>query len=88
MKEVRIIETELGGVPVTLEKVKDNGEEFFLGEILGEKNIFIQTKTEAFCLNQLKKAFECSMHFWVRNQISNLKLNYEGKISKDWYNEW
>ncbi len=89
MAIVKLIETELGNIPVVLDKIKHEGVEYYNGTILGERNIFIQAKTEAFCLDQqLKKAFELSMHFWVRNEFSDLKLSYEGKVSKQWYNEW
>ena len=88
MRQVRLIETEIGNVPVIIATVKYGGETYYNGTILGENNIFIQSKTEAFCLDQLKKAFELSMHFWVRHEISDLKLSYEGKVSKQWYNEW
>ncbi len=88
MRRVKLIETEIGNVPVVIATVKYNGNTYYNGTILGENNIFIQAKTEAFCLDQLKKAFELSMHFWVRHEFSDLKLNYEGKMSKNWYNEW
>jgi len=84
MKHVKLIDTEIGKVPVVIEK-KDN---YYNGTILSENNIFIQAKTEAFCIDQLRKAFECSMHFWVRFELSEINLTYEGKISKNWYNEW
>ncbi len=88
MKNVKLIETELGFVPVIIEKVEQNDEIYYNGTILGEHSIFIQAKTEAFCMDQLKKAFECTMHFWVRHELSEIRLNYEGKVSKNWYNEW
>ena len=88
MKHVKLIETELGKIPVVITKVKTEGESYYNGKVLGENNIFIQTKTEAFCIDQLRKAFELSMHFWVRHQFSELGLIYEGKVSKQWYNEW
>ena len=60
MKHVKVIYTEIGTIPVVINETTVNGEEYFNGTILGENNIFIQSKTEYFCLDQLKKAFECS----------------------------
>jgi hypothetical protein len=88
MAEIKLIDTEIGRIPVVIRKIKQEGESYYTGMVLGENNIFIQTKTEAFCIDQLRKAFELSMHFWVRHEISDLKLKYEGKVSKQWYNEW
>lgn len=88
MKKIELIETELGKVPVIITKAIESGEIYYIGTILGENNIFIQSKTEAFCVDQLKKAFELNMHFWVRYELSEIGLSYEGKVRKDWYNEW
>ena len=88
MKRIELIDTELGKLPIVMEKAKENGEIYYNGTILGENSIFIQAKTEVFCIDQLRKAFECSMHFWVRHELSDIHLNYDGKVSKNWYNEW
>lgn len=88
MKKVELIDTEIGKVPIVISKVKQHGEINYNGRIIGENNIFIQTRTEAFCIDQLKKAFELSIHFWLRNELFDIQLKYEGKISKNWYNEW
>ncbi len=87
MKEVRIILTEVGKVPVTIEKVIKDGIVHYEGKIMGENNIFIETETEDYCLDQLRKAFELSMHFWLRFELNDLHLNYMGGVKKDWYNE-
>jgi len=88
MKQVKLLNTEIGFVPVVLEEKEENGEKFVNGTVLGENSIFIQAKTEAFCMDQLRKAFECLMHFWVRSEFSDINLTYESKVSKNWYNEW
>ena len=88
MKKVKVIHTELGEVPVIVAPVAEKGGDIhYNGTILGQNNIFIQTKSIATCLEQLKKAFELSMHFWLRQELHDLHLEYEGKIKKDWYNE-
>jgi arginine repressor len=87
MKKVILIDTELGNVPVIINKVSENNEILFNGTILGENNIFIQARTEEFCIDQLRKSFECAMHFWIRYELVEIGLIYEGKINKNWYNE-
>ena len=88
MKEVRIIYTEIGGVPVTIEQVVRDGKTLYEGKVLGENSIFIQSETEEHCLDQLKKSFELSMHFWVRFEIGDIPgVSYEGKVKKNWFNE-
>ena len=86
MKKVKVIYTEVGIIPVLIEITKENGDTYYNGTILGEHNIFIQAKTMAYCLDQLKKAFELSLHFWVRLELTELQLNFEGKVQKSWYN--
>ena len=88
MAIVKLINTEVGMIPVVIDKITHEGEIYHNGTILGENNVFIQAKTEAFCLDQLKKAYELSMHFWIRGELSEIGLSYEGKVSKNWYNEW
>jgi hypothetical protein len=87
MRTIKVIYTELGQIPVIITPVKENSEEYYNGIILGENSIFIQAKSIAKCLEQLKKAFELSMHFWVRFELSDIGLTYEGKVKKDWYNK-
>jgi len=86
MKEIKIIDTEIGKVPVVINTREEHGMIYYEGTILTESNIFIQAETEEFCLQQLKKAFELSMHFWVRYELADLSLSYEGKVNKNWYN--
>ena len=87
MKNIKVIYTEIGQVPVIIGSINENGEQYYNGTIMGENNIYIQTKTIATCLDQLKKAFELSLHFWVRFELSEIGLVYEGKVKKNWYNE-
>ena len=86
MKKVKVIYTEVGVIPVLIETTKESGDTYYNGTILGEHNIFIQAKTMAYCLDQLKKAFELSLHFWVRLELTELQLSFEGKVQKNWYN--
>jgi len=86
MKELKLINTEIGRIPVLIQKIEDNDKTYYEGSVLSEYNIFIQAETEEFCLEQLKKAFELSMHFWVRYELADLGLSYEGKVNKNWYN--
>lgn len=89
MKKVILIDTEIGKVPALITgKRNAEGEDYYTGTILGEHSIFIEAKTEAFCIDQLQKAFELLMHFWVRSEFAEINLSYETKVSKNWYNEW
>ena len=86
MRTVKVIHTEIGEIFVIITPVTENGEDYYNGTILGENNNFIQAKSIVKCLEQLKKAFEISIHFWVRYELSEVGLTYEGKVKKDWYN--
>jgi hypothetical protein len=86
MKNVKVIYTEIGQVPVLIDVIKESGTTYYNGTVLGEHTIFIQAQTMAYCLDQLKKAFELSLHFWIRYELSEIGLTYEGKVKKDWYN--
>ena len=83
----KVIYTDIGIIPVMIDVIEMSGDTYYNGRIIGEHNIFIQAKTMAYCLDQLKKAFELSLHFWVRLELTELHLNYDGKVQKSWYNE-
>ena len=76
MKELEIIETELGRVPVIINEVIEKGELRYDGRMLFEDvKIFIQTPTKESCLEGLKNAFEIQMHFWLYKELFPINID-------------
>ena len=80
MKELEIIKTEIGNVPVIVNEVIENGELRYDGRILyNDMKIFIQTPTRESCLEGLKNAFEIQMHFWLYKELLPINIEFRNE---------
>lgn len=82
MREVLLMGTEIGRVPIVITDKKVKGVSIFEGKILNSNAIHIQSLSKENCIIELKKAFELQIHFWLRNQITDLNIAYEGTNNK------
>jgi len=77
MKELEIIYTELGRVPVIITEVIEDGEIRYDGRMFyNDMKIFIQTPTKESCLMGLKNAFEIQMHFWLYKELLPMNIEF------------
>ena len=82
MRKFILKNTEYGKIPIVITPAMGSFDGFegyykFHGQILDEDNIMIFEMTEEKCIDELVKAFEIKMHFWVRANLAELHLEYE-----------
>lgn len=77
MKDVLLMGTEIGKVPIVVSDRVVKGVRVFEGKILDSNTIHIQSLSKENCIIELKKAFEIQIHFWFRNQITDINITYE-----------
>ena len=82
MKQILLMDTEAGKVPILVINKIVNDCEIFEGKILDSNSIHIQSLSLSGCISELKKAFELELHFWVRNQLLSENIIYEQSINK------
>ena len=83
MREILLMGTEIGRVPIVITDKRVKGVSVFEGKILDSNSIHIQSLTLENCIIELKKAFELQIHFWLRNQMTDLNIAYEGTNKKN-----
>ncbi len=72
MKDLRIIETELGKIYVIIDSINNQYE----GKLFdSDMNINIITPTLDSCLEGLKNAFEIQMHFWLYKELLPINID-------------
>lgn len=75
MKELSIIETELGEIPIITAKNIKDGEIQYEGTVIyDDMTIIIQTPTKELCLVGLKNTFEIQMHFWLYKELLPINI--------------
>ena len=82
MREVLLMSTDIGRVPIVICDRKVKGADVFTGTILNSNSIHIQSLTKENCITELKRAFEVQTHFWLRNQLLDLNISYEPTTDK------
>lgn len=77
LNNIELIDTELGKIPVIINRVEENGEVRFDGSMLDEDiKILIQTPTMETCKIGLTNAFEIQMHFWLYKELVPINIDF------------
>lgn len=82
MKDVLLMGSEIGRVPIVINDRIVRGIRIFEGKILDSNTIHIQSLSKENCIIELKKAFELQIHFWLRNQITDTNIIYDTTTNK------
>jgi len=77
MKQILLMCTEIGEIPILICDRVEKDVTIYTGTILNNNSIHIQSLSKENCIIELKKAFELQAHFWLRNQLLDLNITYE-----------
>lgn len=70
LKMVELIETEIGKMPVIINKQVVNDNVRYCGKIISDDfDISVESITKKDCLEELKVKFDLELFFWLTNQL-------------------